>query len=69
VAIAQPDRLLVPTDNVADEAARTVLDDEPGRNLDRGVARRLTSAGQLVEDVALVGHRTSSVTREPKPVR
>ena len=29
VAVAQPDRLVVPTDDVADEAARAVLDDEP----------------------------------------
>jgi hypothetical protein len=60
---------VVPTDDVADEAARAILDDEPERHVDSRITGRPPGGRELVEDVALVGHAVSSVTRELRRVR
>jgi hypothetical protein len=58
LAIAQRECLVVPPHDVADEAARPILDHEPHRDLDGRVLGRLPALGEVVEDVALVSHAT-----------
>ena len=62
VAIAQRHGFDRPRHDVAAEPAGPILDDHARRHLDLGVGDRPLPIGEVVEDVALVGHRLHSST-------
>lgn len=66
LAVTQGHPLMRPPHDITNEAARAILHDEPGLDLDLRVGRTGALLSELLQDVAFGSpwHRTS-VTREP----